>query len=181
MRTSNGPSLSKRSSMIRLIGDVTAMLCGLAGLLSVRRSQPVRGQDGRPPRVLAVIPNGPSRALLQAVSEETGLVLSLTDNPSLYLNNAGGPVPAIVIYDREIASPEWRQGIRCFANLSPRPYVMLLSSNADTNLWEEVQRVGGSDIVRSPLDRDCLLEALRTAWRLWRTQQRVKPGSRFTK
>jgi hypothetical protein len=37
----------------------------------------------------------------------------------------------------------------------------LLSPNADANLWDELQRAGGSDILRTPFDRADLLLAAR--------------------
>ena len=35
--------------------------------------------------------------------------------------------------------------------------MILLSSNADPNLWDELQRAGGSDILRTPVTRNELL------------------------
>ena len=57
---------------------------------------------------------------------------------------------------------------------SPRPYVILLSPNVDQNLWDELQRVGGSDILRAPVNREDLLWAVTRAWLLWRGQQNVR-------
>jgi FixJ family two-component response regulator len=67
--------------------------------------------------------------------------------------------------------------VRDLARKSPRPYVILLSPNADTNLWDELQRVGGCDILRTPINRDKILRAVKRAWLLWRNQQQVRSPS----
>ena len=54
-----------------------------------------------------------------------------------------------------------------------RPYVILLSPTVDRNDWDELQRVGGSDILRSPVNRDDLIWAVKRAWQFWRSQQKV--------
>jgi FixJ family two-component response regulator len=83
-------------------------------------------------------------------------------------------LPPIIIYDRESSAHNWREVVGALASQSPRPYVILLSPSADANLWDELQRAGGSDILRTPVSRDHLLGALRRAWLLWQSQQQVR-------
>jgi FixJ family two-component response regulator len=64
--------------------------------------------------------------------------------------------------------------VRNLSRKSPRPHVILLSPNADANLWDELERVGGSDILRTPINRDKMLRAVKRAWLLWRNQQQVR-------
>ena len=51
--------------------------------------------------------------------------------------------------------------------------MILLSPTTDNNLWDELQRLGGSDIQRTPLNRDKMLWAVKRAWFLWCSQQEV--------
>jgi len=167
--------------MSTLVGKWKAMLCGLARSLSLRRP---RRQDIRhvEQRILALVPEGPNRTVLQAVSEDAGWALTLSDTEMTCASLGPCGVPPIIIYDRDLSPKNWREILRAFAKKSPRPYIILLSSNADPNLWDELQRVGGSDILGTPVTRNELLEALTKAWQLWRIQQKVRlPVAAFTR
>ena len=129
------------------------------------------------PRILAMVPQGPNRLLLQTISRDAGWALTLSETAPGIAPGLQSDVPPIVIYDRELSPYDWREMMRVLAKKSPRPYVILLSPNADTNLWDELQRVGGSDILRTPINRDSVLRAVKRAWLLWRNQQQVRSPS----
>lgn len=167
--------------MASIVGEWKAMLWGLARWVSLRGA---RRQDTRhmEPRILAFVPEGPDRLVLQAISENAGWAVTLSDTETAYTCLGPSGVPPIIIYDRELSPHHWREIIRAFAKKSPRPYIILLSSNADPNLWDELQRLGGSDILRTPVTRNELLRALAKAWQLWRIQQKVRqPLAAFTR
>jgi FixJ family two-component response regulator len=130
----------------------------------VRRKQPSN------PRVLALIREGPNLLALRSIFQEAGLALTFWERR---LPNRVEIAP-IVIFDRELSPVHWPDQVRDLANKSPRPYIILLSSSIDTNLWDELQRVGGSDILRTPLDRESLLAAIRRAWQLWRSLRALR-------
>src|SRR5262245_39957256 len=98
---------------------------------------------GQTPRILGVLPDGVSRMLLQSVSNQSGWVLTLCETPA-----SVDASPPIIIYDRELSPMDWRDFVSLWTKKSPRPYVILLSPNTDANLWDELQRIGGSDILR---------------------------------
>jgi len=100
----------------------------------------------------------------------------LTLSETLPSLTSGGPadVPPIIIYDRELSPDHWREIVRTLTKKSPKPYVILLSANTDANLWEELQRVGGSDILRTPVNQDEMLGALKRARQLWHSQMQVR-------
>lgn len=160
--------------MIKLAGEWRTLVGALAGLLSSRRNRP-GGTPQQAPRILALVQGGPSRLLLQSVSRDAGWSLTLHDNSSGIASLCQSGVPPIVIYDRELSPSHWSEMVWALTRKSPRPYVILLSPNADTNLWDELQRVGGSDILRTPVNRDSLMGALKRACQLWRNQQVVRP------
>ena len=155
------------------VGDRwNAMSSRLARLLPSRRGFSEEAQPAS--RILAIVPQGPNRLLVQAISRDAGWTLTLSDtSPGLILGQ-GADLPSIIIYDRESSPQNWREVVGALTSHSPRPYVILLSPNADANLWDELQRAGGSDILRTPVSRDHLLGALQRAWLLWQSQQRVR-------
>ena len=141
------------------------MISGVARLLPTRR-----GVREDAPRILAVLAPGPDRSLLQATSRDFGWCLTLVDTPPVR-HAAFAP---IVIYDRELASHNWRDVFYVLTKESPRPYAILLSPSVDQNLWDELQRVGGSDILRAPANREELLWAVTRGWLMWHGQQKVR-------
>jgi FixJ family two-component response regulator len=158
--------------MGRIVEWWNAMSSRFARSLPSRRRP---SEEARPAsRILAIVPQGPIRPLVQAISRDAGWTLTLSDtSPGLVIGRSSD-LPPIIIYDREISPLNWREVIVALTSQSPRPYVILLSPNADTNLWDELQRAGGSDIVRTPVSRDHLLGALKRAWLLWQSQQQVR-------
>lgn len=131
------------------------------------QSPKARGNDQH--RILAIVPDGPFRRVLQSVSAQAGWALEVR---SCVDSIDPCSVPSIVIYDREVSPNQWPDVIRNFMKESPRPYVILLSSNVDNSLWDELQRAGGSDILRIPATPDRLVAALSAGWQLWSAQRR---------
>lgn len=162
--------------MERVVDEWKALACRLTRLLSSRRRYPEVARQ-KAPRILALVPPGPNRLLLQTVSRDAGWALTLSETAPGIAPGCQSDDPPIIIYDRELSPYDWRDIVRVLAKKSPRPYVILLSPNADTNLWDELQRVGGSDILRTPINRDNMLRALKRAWLLWRNQQQVRSPS----
>lgn len=146
--------------------------CGITRFLFPHSRYP-EGARRKPPRILAVVPAGPDRRVLQALARDAGWALTLSETP-IFTLACQADVPPLIIYDRCLSPDHWRDIVRVLAQKSPRPYVILLSSNSDANLWDELQRVGGCDILRTPVNRDNLLWALKRAWLLWHNQQHIR-------
>ena len=144
-----------------------------ARLLSSRRRYQ-EGAQQRAPRILAIVPHGPDRMLLNAISQDSGWTLTVAETPPSPPFERQADVAPIVIYDREISPHHWREDVGALTRNSPRPYLILLSPNADTNLWDELQRLGGSDILHAPVTRDKLIAAVKRASQLWRSQQQLR-------
>lgn len=129
------------------------------------------------PRILAIVPHGPDRRLLQAIARDSGWALAFAGTPPGNLSRCPG-IPPIVICDRRLTPYNWREIVGMVTRESPklnviRPYVILFSPTVDRNLRDEMERVGGSDILRSPVNRDDLFWAVKRAWQFWRSQQKV--------
>jgi DNA-binding NtrC family response regulator len=145
----------------------------LARLLSSHPRYP-EGTRQKPPQILAVVPQGPNWLLLQEISRDAGRALTLFETLPSLTSGCQADVPPIIIYDRDLSPDHWRENVRVLTKNSPKPYVILLSANADANLWDELQRVGGSDILRAPVTRDNMLAALNRAQQLWHSQKQVR-------
>jgi CheY-like chemotaxis protein len=123
---------------------------------------------------LACVSQKSSRLTIEAVSSEAGWTLTIADTLPAAIEAATGELAPIILFDRELSPRYWREAVGLLTSRSPRPYLILLSASSDRNLWEELHRVGGSDILRTPLDRKSALEAVGRAWFLWRSEQQLR-------
>ena len=166
-------SFGKGETTDKALDHSKAILGGISKWFPSRRA-PAEGASHQT-RILALITNGPNRLLLQAaIAQNAGWRLTLADTASAIAFRRRSDVPPIVIFDRQLFPDRWTRMVKLLARNSPRPYVILLSPSADANLWDELQRAGGSDILRDPIHRDSLLDALERAWQFWRSQQQVR-------
>lgn len=147
--------------------------CRLARLLYSHPRYPESARQ-KAPQILAIVPQGPNRLLLQEISRNAGLAVTLSEPPPSLTSGCEADVAPIIIYDRELSPDHWREIVRALTKKSPKPYVILLSANTDANLWEELQRVGGSDILRTPVNQDEMLGALKRTRQLWHSQMQVR-------
>lgn len=120
------------------------------------------------PLILAVIPPGPCRNMVERIASEAGFTVSVSNDPSI------AAASAIIIYDLDLSNRSWADDVMALTMRSPRPYLILLSPNTDINLWGELQRVGGSDLLRKPIDPERMIRAIKRGWMIWRSQQRTR-------
>jgi len=142
-------------------------------IVSRLRRSAHRVVSDRPLSALAIMSEGPGRDALQMVFREAGWKLTIADPSAPSLDPHTECLP-IILYERELNPCHWREAVSLLSRLSPRPYVILLSSSSDKNLWDELARHGGSEILRTPIDRDAVMRAVNAGWSLWRNQQRLR-------
>jgi DNA-binding NtrC family response regulator len=131
------------------------------------------------PRALAVIRNGPDRDTLQGVFRDAGWQLEVADTPAAAFASQQEKSMPIVLYERELTERGWCQAISVFSRQSPRPCLVLLSRTSDMNLWDELVRCGGFDLLRIPIDRDAVIRTVRAGWSVWKGQQsRRQPAAK---
>lgn len=128
------------------------------------------------PSILAIVPEGADRAVLRALSDADGWEVIFADSPKA-MAIRDEPLQPIVFYDRRFDGYDWREAVRSFARSSSHPFVILLSPTFDQNLWEELERIGGSDILRSPIEQERTRRAVNRAWWLWRNEQNLRTSS----
>jgi len=60
----------------------------------------------------------------------------------------------VVIYDHELPDQDWRSAVTSLANTTPRSPILLLSPLGHPELWNEVIRRGGHDILCKPISNE---------------------------
>jgi DNA-binding NtrC family response regulator len=104
------------------------------------------------------------------VFHDAGCALAVAGNPESAIACQKKEHFPIILYERELTERDWRQVVSVFSRLSPRLCVILLSRNSDKNLWDELVRCGGFDLLRTPVDRDAVIRTLRAGWSIWQNQ-----------
>ena len=154
--------------MTRFTGAWIAMLGTIPGLFLFGRRSNRRPEE---PRILAILPEGSDRSVLRQAADAAGMLLIVSD----VYPPACPEIPPLVVLSRELPFHHWPDIIRELVRKSPRPYIVLLSPTVDGNLWDELQRAGGSDLLRTPLRREELIAVLRRGSQLWRSLEQVRP------
>ena len=126
------------------------------------------------PCVLAVVEEGPAREAVAEAARREGWVLEIADSLKAVQETQRAMRHAVVVYQRELPGIDWREAVSICAGMAGRPCVILLSRLADHNLWVELARHGGSDLLREPVEIQALGAAVHNAWSLWQTQQKLR-------
>ena len=124
--------------------------------------------------MVAMLPEGADRQLVESAARESEVPIRVINRLDSSLPGSDFPIPAVILFDRDLPASDWRTAFMAFKNWYPRPYVILLSKKSDLNLWDELQRVGGSDILRTPLTHERLLWAINRACSIWQHRQEVR-------
>jgi len=69
----------------------------------------------------------------------------------------------VVIYDHELPDQDWRLAVTSLANTSPRSSILLLSRLGHPELWNEVIRRGGHDMLCKPISKESFESAVALA------------------
>jgi AmiR/NasT family two-component response regulator len=156
-----------------VIDRFQAMVSGLRASAHARPMRSRTDADERP-RALAIMRPGPHLERLQGIFHEEDWELVIAETMlSALTRQKKNPLP-IVLWERELTDCDWRKAVSVLSGLPPRPWVILLSGRYDRNLWEDLTGFGGSDIVRTPLDRETVIHSVRSGWSLWRHLQQLR-------
>jgi FixJ family two-component response regulator len=110
--------------------------------------------------VLAVTTSISDRAELQRISDGAGWKIAFARDIA---EAAGRPAP-IVLCDRDLCGPDWRQAIQQLAAGQQTRKVILASYVADDYLWDEVIHCGGYDVLPKPFRENEVIHTIRFAW-----------------
>ncbi len=92
------------------------------------------------------------------------------DDANAALGQGGVPV---AFCDRDLLGVGWRKAVERLSAAPHRACVILLSEAVDTNLWNEVVRGGGYDVLPKPLDEENLMRVVRLARSYWNSPART--------
>jgi len=73
----------------------------------------------------------------------------------------------VILCDRDLPGNGWRATVESLASSPSRACIILVSSVADTYLWNEVARTGGFDVLCKPFREDEVVRTVRLAWSYW--------------
>lgn len=153
--------------MARVFEKIQRVIAGLRRP-SRPRGRPARTNAINSLQALAVISEGPDREALQRAFRDAQWRLEFANDCMLAIDRQHEePIP-IVLYERELAVGDWRHAVSSFSHLTPRPCVILLSRNADQNLWDELVRCGGFELLRIPIDPAAVVQTVNAGWAIWR-------------
>lgn len=79
----------------------------------------------------------------------------------------------VVLCDRDLLGMGWRKAVERLSAPPHRACVVLLSEAIDTNLWNEVVRGGGYEVLAKPLREDAVTRAIRLACSYWTSPART--------
>jgi hypothetical protein len=129
-------------------------------------------------RIVSVLAGAQDRCLLDEVSYRNQWNVSFAkayDEACLLSDRLK---PPIILFDRDVAGPDWRHAVSSLASVSGSACVLLISRVADDYLWNEVVLNGGYDVLSKPLREDEVMRAVRLAWSYWNGVRRVGTTAR---
>ena len=82
--------------------------------------------------------------------------------------------PQIMLFDRDLAGPDWREFVAGFAAATSGVCILLLSTVIDDNLWNDLVSNGGYELLRKPLREEEVSRAVRMARSYWSSTVKAK-------
>ena len=114
--------------------------------------------------VLAITSNDGDRRLLSSFSVRGQWDLVFTSSCQEALAILESRRAAVIVCDRDLPGPDWRECVRSLAGARPESPILLMSSIFDEYLWEEVVHIGGYDVAPKPLQEEQVVRIVNLAW-----------------
>jgi DNA-binding NtrC family response regulator len=133
------------------------------------------GMSKAPAVIVALVIDEADRTVLTGAAARNPWVLHFADTYAqawATLNHLKAP---IILCDRRLSGEDWRDVVYMMALSPHHACAILLSHVVDDYLWNEVIRVGGYDVLSTPLREDELVRSVRLAWSYWNTAAKVSP------
>jgi DNA-binding response OmpR family regulator len=128
-----------------------------------------RRQDSSIPGVsiLCLLAEDPDRSLMTGLCRASQWEVSFSKTREEAEKALRELKPQIMLFDRDLAGPDWREFVKGFAAASGGACIMLVSKVVDEHLWNDLVSNGGYEVLRKPLREDELSRAVRMAWSYW--------------
>ena len=82
---------------------------------------------------------------------------------------------SLVVYDWETLDGDWSPGLQALKSMPGQTCVFLVSRSLDNNLWQEVIRLGGYDVLARSADSEEIKRNIAFAW-FWSIRPRTLLG-----
>ena len=102
---------------------------------------------------ILVVAEIPDVAIVR-LCERLKMELNFATNLPLALDNLHAHRFDVVIYDQDVPQEDWRTALPALAEASPRSSILLLSTLRQPDLWHEVIRRGGHDMLIKPVTEE---------------------------
>jgi DNA-binding NtrC family response regulator len=86
---------------------------------------------------------------------------------------------SVVLCEEKLTDGTWMDLLEATESLSPRPQIIVLSTNAGLELWGQVLNYGGYDLLARPLRPEEVYAVVPGAWRQSRGECNSSKGSRI--
>jgi DNA-binding NtrC family response regulator len=134
-------------------------------------------RHGAPDRIaiVALVVSDHDRNVLSGISDREPVEIHFAESRVEAwdtLNRLNSP---LILYDRDWPDAEWRTTVQTFASSPHRSCVILASRVADDNLWQELIRCGGYDLLAKPFRADDVARALKLALSYWNSARAAAP------
>ena len=126
-------------------------------------------------RIVALIARERDRQLLSRLAADQNWVVHFAETCGGAWDLLKQHRAPLALCDRDFPGTEWRDVIQMMSSTPTLVYAILLSRVADDNLWNEVIRHGGYDLIATPLREEDTLRAIRLGWSYWSTSMRIPP------
>ena len=124
----------------------------------------------RVPVVAVVLDEEDRRVLMSLGSESLDIhIASSCQEAGVIARRMTAP---IILLDRDWPGIEWRSSVEELAKSTHGPCVILVSSVSDDNLWEELIRRGGYEILKKPFRADKAARVMKLALSYWTSATR---------
>lgn len=103
--------------------------------------------------VLAVASSKDDLRSLQDILEAERWKVNTAQSCGEALRAMADETPAVVACENQLPDGDWKDLFNLLNSLGDPPPVVVMSRNADENLWAEVLNLGGYDVLAKPFER----------------------------
>jgi DNA-binding NtrC family response regulator len=140
-----------------------------------------RSRNEPPSRIsiVALAVGEQDKSILRAISGQKPVDTHFADSCEEALAIANRLIAPVILFDRDWPGTDWRVAVEQLAATPHGACVILISGVADDNLWQELIRRGGYDVLAKPLRTEDVARVLMLALSYWRvTATPAVPSSR---
>jgi DNA-binding NtrC family response regulator len=113
---------------------------------------------------LLISPDEGDHEILNVVFQHNGWTLHGTSSLSSASVLLKEEAASVVITERDLTDGDWKDVLEAIHILRKRPYLIIISRQADDHLWAEALNLGVYDVLAKPLDQTEALRVLASAW-----------------